>query len=652
MARPAVHIPLTTVELKRGGLVGAARWTAGALAATGEVDVTIDVLGWQHDIERDRADLLAAGELHPDVTVRHLFDALDPSTGSGRRLEDSWQPPPSAHRLSVTARRGEWFVDGLPVARDERWPGGGTRLLWELDEVGRDLHRHEITSAGQVRRTTTLDPTTGEPRLQRWWARDGSCLITVRHDGRQPRHWGSVVLHTPVPQAFASTADLYAEAFELALASDERPVVLSQFREPDNILARNRLDDVLRSVRHPDLRLVAVLHSNHHTPPFVRGSATKTHWEPLLRSFAQWDAGVVLTRAQRDDLEAEYGLGDRFRVIAHPARVASASPRTPSTVPVDGEHPQKVVVVARITEKKRPQEAIDVILRVRESVPSAELHLYGFGYGDEEEKRFRARLTEPDVKEAVTWHGFTSDISDIYADASVVLSTSATEGFGLALLESFSFGVPVVAWDVPYGPAEIVRDGVDGWLVADGDVDTMAARVVDLLQDPALRESAGQAASQRAADFDHAGFAEAWRSLVLDVAAGPARPRPPAAPRVTALELVGDDLVVDLELPDPSARQSEVTATVRRGGASTSSPLQEGRARLHLPATRPGDVIDLSVTTSGTGAARLEVSATAVRATLKDLEPYRTVGGNLALRRSQPASRGGAVRGLRRRLGS
>lgn len=650
MTRPTVHIPLTTVELQRGGLVGAARRTAGALAASGRVDVTIDVLGWQPDLERDRAAMVEAGELHPDVRVRHLFDVLDTTSGDGRRLDDVWRPGPTATRVPVTGRRDDWFDDGMPAGRVERRADGSTRLVWALDEVGRDLHRHELDSTGRVVRTTTLDPVSGDPRLQRWWGRDGSCLLTVRHDGRQPRHWGSCVLHGTTPRSFDRTADLYLEAFEVALAEDALPVVLSQFREPENVLARDRLDDVLQRVAHPDLRLVAVLHSNHHVAPFRRGADPKTHWTPLLRDLDRWDAGVVLTEAQRDDLEAEHGVGDRFRVVPHAAR-------TPGRPPAAGRRTDgpKVVVVARITEKKRPDAAVDVILRVRESVPDARLHLYGFGYGDEEEKRFRARLRQPEVAAAVVWHGFSTDVDAIYADADVVISTSATEGFGLAVLEGYASGVPVVAWDIPYGPAEIVRDGVDGWLVPDGDVTTMAARVVDLLRDEELRASAGRAALERAGHFDAGRFADAWVSLVLDVAAAPARPRPPEAPRVRALSLDGDVLELGLDLPAGSPDVT-VEATVRGRSASTTAPVEAGRARLALPDARHGDVVDPSVRPvdgavgdASTGApVRLEAAATVLRTDLDGWQPYRTVNGKLSLRRVADPPAGRVSRALRR----
>ena len=74
-----------------------------------------------------------------------------------------------------------------------------------------------------------------------------------------------------------------------------------------------------------------------------------------------------------------------------------------------------------------------------------------------------------------------------------VLLTSLYEPFGLVLPEAMSCGLPVVAFDCPYGPADIISDGVDGFLVKDRDIKVFAEKVCLLMDDISLRKKMGQA---------------------------------------------------------------------------------------------------------------------------------------------------------------
>ncbi len=71
--------------------------------------------------------------------------------------------------------------------------------------------------------------------------------------------------------------------------------------------------------------------------------------------------------------------------------------------------------------------------------------------------------------------------------AAVYLTTSAFEGQGLALAEALAHGTPVVAWDIRYGPRDMLASG-GGILVPDGDDDALVAALRDVLADEALRE--------------------------------------------------------------------------------------------------------------------------------------------------------------------
>jgi hypothetical protein len=92
--------------------------------------------------------------------------------------------------------------------------------------------------------------------------------------------------------------------------------------------------------------------------------------------------------------------------------------------------------------------------------------------------------------------------------------TSKFEGYPLATLESMSHGCPVISYDIKYGPREQITDGVDGFLVAAGDQQGMADRIVELIRSPEQVAKMSEAALDKAAQHDHAAFLADWRTVL------------------------------------------------------------------------------------------------------------------------------------------
>jgi hypothetical protein len=81
-------------------------------------------------------------------------------------------------------------------------------------------------------------------------------------------------------------------------------------------------------------------------------------------------------------------------------------------------------------------------------------------------------------------HGAYLELPEIMSQASIFVLTSRFEGFPMVLLEAMTIGLPVVSYDCPTGPSELIVDGRNGYLVPNGDAETFAERLSDLMQDP------------------------------------------------------------------------------------------------------------------------------------------------------------------------
>lgn len=74
----------------------------------------------------------------------------------------------------------------------------------------------------------------------------------------------------------------------------------------------------------------------------------------------------------------------------------------------------------------------------------------------------------------------------------MLLMTSCYETFGLVLPEAMSCGLPVVAFDCPYGPADIISDGEDGFLILNRSIEDYVDKVCQLMENEELRREMGQ----------------------------------------------------------------------------------------------------------------------------------------------------------------
>src|SRR5579863_6129922 len=155
---------------------------------------------------------------------------------------------------------------------------------------------------------------------------------------------------------------------------------------------------------------------------------------------------------------------------------------------------EKILVhLSNFRPVKRVEDVVEIFARVRSEIP-AKLMMIGDG-PDRAAAEWLAR--EKNLAKDVIFLGKQNQVQDLLNCADVMLLPSELESFGLAALEAMACGVPCVCSRVG-GLPEVIRDGVEGYLAAPHDVETMAARALDILTQPGRRETMGRAARARA----------------------------------------------------------------------------------------------------------------------------------------------------------
>ena len=149
---------------------------------------------------------------------------------------------------------------------------------------------------------------------------------------------------------------------------------------------------------------------------------------------------------------------------------------------------KQVIFVGRLNEQKGLEYLVDTWMKVNQKHPDWVLHVFGDG---EQKQLLLQMIKEAGLECAIIVNQPTPMIMEMYLESSIFLLTSRFEGFGMVIIEAMICGLPVVSFDCPWGPADIIRDGEDGFLVEYLNTDEAAQRVCQLIESAMLRKNMG-----------------------------------------------------------------------------------------------------------------------------------------------------------------
>lgn len=231
---------------------------------------------------------------------------------------------------------------------------------------------------------------------------------------------------------------------------------------------------------------------------FIKRLFAKVWMNNLVKKLKQLDSFVVLTEK---DKEAWVEL-DNVCVIPNPL---SFVPQNISKLTE-----KRVIAVGRYCHEK----GYDLLLKAWRIVQNsiADWRLEVFGEGDRSQYDEMISSLNMDRYRCIL-HGRSSNIQDEFEKSSLAVCSSKFEGFGLVITEAMSCGLPVVSFDCPWGPRAIIKDGEDGLLVENGNVEKLADAIIWMIQHPEMRSKMASKAVENVQRFSIEKIAEKWKSL-------------------------------------------------------------------------------------------------------------------------------------------
>lgn len=142
----------------------------------------------------------------------------------------------------------------------------------------------------------------------------------------------------------------------------------------------------------------------------------------------------------------------------------------------------QITVMGRLSKEKAYDDMLNVFKKVLEKNSEAKLNILGDG---EERTSLSVLADQLGISKSVVFHGNTVGKAkhEVLMNTSVFVTTSHYESFGLVLLEAMSYGIPCVSFDSAKGSLDIIEDGKDGFIIKDRNLDEMASKIVELLNE-------------------------------------------------------------------------------------------------------------------------------------------------------------------------
>ena len=143
------------------------------------------------------------------------------------------------------------------------------------------------------------------------------------------------------------------------------------------------------------------------------------------------------------------------------------------------ERTKEIVFIGRLDPQKNLPHIIEAFDMLHKKMPNTCLRLIGNGNLTDMIKKL---VEDKGLSASVIFEGVCKDMENIYAKADMIVLSSEYEGMPNCLIEAIGCGIPIVSYDCPIGPREIVVDDVNGYLVKYNDINQLAEKMEECLK--------------------------------------------------------------------------------------------------------------------------------------------------------------------------
>lgn len=220
-----------------------------------------------------------------------------------------------------------------------------------------------------------------------------------------------------------------------------------------------------------------------------------------LRRFLYKQADIVVAQTKSASAWLDQSCNVQSHVIPNPLR---------KLIKHDVDRENKIVSIGRLDNQKGHDVLIKSFSYVEKEYPEWTLEIYGKG---PEKQSLNNLIADLNLQSKVSLKGVTHDVEKVLSKAGIFVLASRFEGFPNVLLEAMSLGCPVVSTNCKSGPSEIIKDGVNGYLVDVDDEQQLSKKIAFLIENPAKREILSASAESIKDEYSQEKIMKKWEVL-------------------------------------------------------------------------------------------------------------------------------------------
>lgn len=214
------------------------------------------------------------------------------------------------------------------------------------------------------------------------------------------------------------------------------------------------------------------------------------------------DYVITLTECDKKSYQMYLGRENNIEAIHNPMQEKCSQNK--------GKREKWIITAGNLIKRKGVQYLVEVAAHILPGHGEWKWLLLGEG---EERGFLEGKIKEYGLEEQLLLKGMVKNVDDYLEKAAIYVMTSEFEGLPMVLLEAKTYAVPCVSFDIYTGPAEIICDGQDGYLVPAFDCKEMEKRIEKLMEDEELRQRFSEATQETLDKFRMETIIQKWNGV-------------------------------------------------------------------------------------------------------------------------------------------
>jgi len=231
-------------------------------------------------------------------------------------------------------------------------------------------------------------------------------------------------------------------------------------------------------------------------------------WRTLRNKFYKSADFLVVQTSGNKDFYSSIIESSKIKVIQNPVSEKFATLKRSSKADSDIT---TILTVGRLNSNK----AHHIMLMALSKLQSLPWQLIVVG-GGPLQNQLQTLSKDLKLDKRVNFTGSIKNVDDYYKHADLFVFTSRSEGFPNALMEAHSIGIPCISTNCDFGPADIITDNSDGFLIPVDDVEALIEKLQMLITNKDLRKKISEKALAQSSRFEMKRIAEIWNNLIQE----------------------------------------------------------------------------------------------------------------------------------------